>query len=115
MDDKLLKAFDIANFMTTLANQKKVIYEEYQQDCVYFFNGATFKVNRELINFAKTLLDLDHTDAVLLDDNNLPVDIPDLKVFLDSLLSVYASATNKYQTQYQKIKNSRSVESLLSL
>jgi len=28
---------------------------------------------------------------------------------------VYASATNSYQTQYQKIKNSRSVESLLDL
>ena len=54
MDEKLSKAFEIANFVTTLANQKKVIYEEYQQNCVYFFNGATFKVTRELINFVKT-------------------------------------------------------------
>jgi hypothetical protein len=115
MDEKLAKAFDIANFMTTLANQKKVIYEEYQQNSVYFFNGATFKVDRELINFVKTLLDLEQADAILLDDNNLPVDIPDLKTFLDNILSVYASATNRYQTQYQKIKNSRSVESLLDL
>ena len=115
MDDKLLKSFEIANFMTTLANQKKVFYEEYQQNCIYFFDGATFKVTRELINFVKTLIDLGHTDAVLLDDNNLPVDIPDLATFLDSILSVYASATNAYQTQYQKIKNSRSVESLLDL
>lgn len=115
MDEKLAKAFDIANFMTTLANQKKVIYEEYQQNSVYFFNGATFKVNRELINFVKTLLDLEQVDAVLLDDNNLPVDISDLKTFLDNVLAVYASATNRYQTQYQKIKNSRSVESLLDL
>jgi len=115
MDDKLSKAFEIANFVTTLANQKKVIYEEYQQNCVYFFNGATFKVTRELINFVKTLIDLEHTDSVILDDNNLPVDIPSLTEFLDSILSVYASATNSYQTQYQKIKNSRSVESLLDL
>ena len=115
MDDKLLKAFEIANFMTTLANQKKVIHEEFQQNCVYFFNGATFKVSRELINFTKTLIDLGHTDSVLIDDNNLPVDIPDLKAFLDTILSIYASATNSYQTQYQKVKDSRSVESLLDL
>lgn len=115
MDEKLLKAFEIANFMTTLANQKKVIYEEYLQNCVYFFNGATFKVNRELINFVKTLIDLGHSDAVLIDDNNFPIDIADLAAFLESILSVYASATNAYQTQYQKIKDSRSVESLLDL
>jgi adenosine/AMP kinase len=101
--------------MTTLANQKKIIHEEYLQNCVYFFNGATFKVNRELINFVKTLIDLGHSDSVLIDDNNFPIDVADLTTFLESILSVYASATNAYQTQYQKIKDSRSVESLLDL
>lgn len=115
MDEQLKKAFDIANYMTTLAGQKKVLFEQYIQNSIFFHNGSTFKISRELINFVKTLIDLGQTSAVLIDDNNLPADIDELSKFLESILNVYTLATNEYHTQYQKLKNNRSVESLVDL
>jgi hypothetical protein len=115
MNDKLSKALDIANYMVTLANEKKIILEEYKQNLIYFVNGHTFFVSKELINFVKTLIDLGQTDAVILDDNNIPVDIENLAQFLETLLSVYTSSVNQYQTKYQSLKNNRSVESILEL
>jgi hypothetical protein len=115
MNDKLSKALDIANYMVTLANEKKIIFEEYKQNLTHFSNGNTFFVSRELINFVKTLIDLGQTDAVILDDNNIPVDIENLAQFLETLLSVYTMAVNQYQTKYQALKNNRSVESILEL
>jgi hypothetical protein len=115
MDEQLQKAFDIANYMTTLASQKKVLFEQYLQNTVFFYNGASFRVTRELINFTKTLIDLGQSDTVLIDDNNLPTNITELDKFLQDILNVYTLATNEYYTQYQKLKTNRSVESLVDL
>jgi hypothetical protein len=115
MEEQVQKAFDIANYMTTLAGQKRILLEEYHQNSIYFFNGATFHISKELISFVKTLIDLGQTDAVLIDSNNLPTDVEDLAKFLDNILNVYTSASNDYYTKYQQLKNNRSVESLVDL
>ncbi len=115
MDEQVKKAFEIANYMTSLASQKKILLDEYEQNVLYFHNGATFKADRELINFVKTLVDLGLDTAVLIDLNNLPVDIDNTGDFLNLLLNKYASATNLYHTKYQELKSKRSVESLTSL
>lgn len=115
MEEKVKKAFEIANYMSTLAEQKRIIFEEFQQSLIYFYNGSTFRVTRELINYVKTLLDLNQTDAVLIDDNNIPTDIQNLSEFLDKILNVQTQAVNQYHTKYQKIKKNRSVEGLLDL
>jgi hypothetical protein len=116
MDDKVQKAYDMANYMSTLANQKAVLKQEYSQNLVYFYQGHTFTVTRELINFTKTLIDLGHaTDVALVDDNELPIIINDTAVFLDHLLNQYFMAVNAYQTKYHQLKQSRKIESLVQL
>lgn len=115
MDETLKKAFELSNFMSALADQKRILIEEYQQNSIYFFNGAVFKADKELINFVKTLIDLGQTSIVLVDNNNTPVDIADPKKFLQDLLNTYNFAINSYFTKFQKLKSSRSVESLLEV
>lgn len=115
MDQYLEKAFDVANYMVTLANQKRILKEQFKQNLIYFYSGSTFSVNKELINFVKTMIDVGQTDHVLIDDNDLPVHIENLSEFLDNILSIFSSASNEYYSKYQKLKNSRSVESLLDL
>ena len=115
MNDKLKQAFDIANYMTTLADQKRILVEEYHQNIIYFFNGGCFRADRELINFVKTLIDLGRDDTVLIDSNNMPIDIKSLKSFLDEILNTHFSAVNSYHNKYQKLRSSRSVESILDL
>ena len=101
--------------MTTLSNQRKVILEEFQQSLIYYFQGASFTIERNLITFISTLVARDTTVAVVLDDNNIPVEIPDLKSFLDEIISIYFSATNDYLIKYNQIRSKRRVGDLMAL
>lgn len=116
MDEKIKQAFETANFVATFSNQKRILQEELIQKLVYYTNGGTFKVTLELINFAKTALDLGHVeDIVFIDQNKLPILVNDVKSFLDDLLSVYFEAVNDYHRQYADLKRLRQVESITSL
>lgn len=115
MEEKLAKAFEIANYMSTLAHQKRVLQETFQQNTIYFYNGYQFNVTKELINFVKTLIDLGQTESILIDDNNLPVDVQNLSEFLTNILDKYTTAINEYYTNYQELKSKRSVESLVDV
>lgn len=113
MDERLEKALQTANFMVTLNNQKRSLKEKYYTDCVYYNNGGTFSINKNLITFVKTLVDLENTvDVVLIDDNEIPIRINDLRVFLSDILDQYYTASNGYYNEYQKLKKNRSVEAL---
>lgn len=116
MNEQIQKAFEVANYMSTLAAQKQIFKEEYHQDLVHYQNGGTFKATRELINFLEVLLGKGHVlDVVLIDDNNLPIEISDLKKFSEDILSRHFEAVNKYHSKYSRIKKNRSVEGLLDL
>jgi len=116
MDEKIEKAMAVANYMATLSNQRRVILEEYTQKLVYYINGATFKVDYNLINFAKNLIDLGHTeDIAFVDANNQPVIITDVQDFLDNIISVYFEAVNEYATKFAEIKRKRNVKDLVDL
>lgn len=116
MDPKLEKAYEIANYMTTLSAQKHLLKEEYHQSLIFYHNGGAFTASRELINFVKTLMDLrDTTSSVLVDDNSIPVEIENLSTFLETALSTYTFAVNGYFTRYSQLRKSKTVESLMSL
>lgn len=113
MDERLEKALDFANFMVTLNNQKRSLREKYYTECIYYQNGGTFAINKALITFVKTLVDLGNNEQVILiDDNDLPVRIDNLKVFLDDIIDQYFIASNNYYNEYQLLKKNRSVEAL---
>lgn len=116
MDEQVKKAFELANFMATLASQKQIYKEEYHQNLLYYHNGGSFTATPELITFTKSLVDLGHTtNIVLIDSNNIPIEVEDLSAFLEQILSVYYSAVNEYYSKYTQLKASRSAESLVNL
>lgn len=114
MNPKLEKAFEIANYMATLSAQKHILKEEYLQSLIFYHNGGTFTATRELINFVKTLVDLDNLTYTLVDDNDIPIEITDLAAFLEKVLSTYTFAVNGYFTRYSQLRKSKTVESLMN-
>ena len=54
-------------------------------------------------------------DIILIDDNDIPIEITDLEKYSSELLNKYFSASNKYLTEYNKLKSNRSVESIMNL
>ena len=102
--------------MTTLASQKQILKEEFYQNLIHYHNGGIFTATRELINFVKTLIDLGNNEsAVLVDNNELPVDIDNLAKFLEDLLSKYHFAVNQYYTRYDQMRKLRTVDGILSV
>jgi hypothetical protein len=114
MDERLEKALDFSNYMTTLNNKKRLLREKYFEELVYFINGCQFSVTKELVTFVGFLVDHGNdTDIVLTDDNDIPTKIENLSSFYDDILDVYFTASNNYLVEYEKIKKSRTVEKLV--
>jgi len=112
MDERLEKALEFSNYMVTLNNQKRALKEKFYNECVFYDNGGTFTITKEMITFVKVLIDKGNKDAVLIDDNDLPIRIENLEKFYEDLVTNYFEASNSYYTEYQKLKTKRSVEAL---
>ncbi len=116
MDERIEKAFESANLMATLSNQRRLVLEEFEQKLFFFKNGGTFKVNPEMINFVKTTLDSGYThDVPFIDSNNLPVVIDDVQGFFEDLVSLYYEALNEYFLKFSEIKSKRKVKDIVGL
>jgi hypothetical protein len=114
MDDRLKKALDLSNYMITITNQKRILLEQYQNDLLHYFNGGQFSVSQQLISFCQSLLQLKQSETILIDDNGIPVEIENLDEFTSNIIDVYFTASNRYLTEYTKLKKNRSVEGIIT-
>ena len=115
MDERLEKALDFSNYMVTLNNQRNLIKEKFKEESIHYFNGGKFQTTQERIAFVQSLLSLNQTQTILIDDNDIPIKIEDLEAFSLDLYSTYFEATNNYLREYEKIKTNRSVKGLIDL
>lgn len=115
MDERLEKALDISNYMVTLNNQKRLLREQYQENLVYYYNGGQFAITQELLAFCRSLISMEQTTTILIDDNDMPVEIADLESFSSEVYSQYFEASNEYLAKYNELKTNRSVESIMNL
>ena len=53
--------------------------------------------------------------AIVLDDNNTPFAVNDIDEFAKELIGVYVFASRKYASDYESIKQNRSVQGLIDL
>lgn len=113
MDDKLTEALNFSNYMIALDTRKRLIKEQYENNLLHFFDGAQFTVTPGLISFCQALLELNQKETVLVDDNSIPVAIPDIATFLTSIVSTYFKATNTYYKEYNNLKKDRNVEGII--
>jgi hypothetical protein len=116
MDERIEKAFLVANHMATLSNQRRIILEEFNQKLVYYINGGTFKITPELISFTKITLDFGHTtDVAFVDANNFPIVIADVQEFFDNIVGTYFEVLNEYSAKFTEIKSKRKVGDIIGL
>ena len=116
MDERIEKAFDVANYFVTLSNQRRIILEEFTQQTIFYINGATFIIDPTLINYTKIMLDLGHVqDVPFVDVNKLPVIINNVQEFFDKINDIYFTALNKYAAKYGEISSKRNVKDIIGL
>lgn len=115
MDDRLQKALDFSNYMITLDKTKRLLKEQYQDDLLHFCNGGQFTVTPGLLSFCQSLIGLGQEHTIIIDDNDIPIEIEDLKSFATEMSNVYWRASNKYLSEYNKLKTNRTVEGIVDL
>lgn len=112
MDDRLQKALEFSKYRISLFNRKEDLKIKVNNMLIHAHNGGIFKSTQELISFVKLLLDENTSTVVLIDQNGNPIEIQDLRSFFDDMLGKYFEATNYYHTEYSKLRNARSVNSI---
>lgn len=116
MDELLKKALDFSNYQQTINLQRKNLKEQISSKLIYAHNGGIFKIDRALLVFVQTLIDLDRQSGVILiDTNENPILIDDLNCFKNEIFDRYFSSTMDYYEKYQELKKKRSVEKLVDL
>lgn len=116
MNELLKKALEFSNYKQTLAIQRKTLKEKLDARLTYGYSGGLFKIDQTLICFVKFLIDEGRTtDVILLDSNDNPVLVNDLESFKNEILDKYFTAVNESHIEYENIKKSRTVETLVDL
>ena len=110
MDEKLKKALDFANYNHTLFNQKKIIYQDFLDNCVIYYNAGKFSVDKNLIVYVSSY---NKKELLLLDDNNIPIKIEDSKVFHKLIKGTYEKQLKIYYEKYEKLVANKTVQGLI--
>jgi hypothetical protein len=106
----LEQALEFANYQLTLSQQKRIIKQRFEDQCVVAFAGGLFKVTPEFIAGTAFL-----TDTWVIDSNNNPINVGPIKSFIDLCIKTYNDALIDYGLAYEQIKKQRSVSSLVGL
>lgn len=115
MEERLQKALEFANYRQTLNNQLQKIKVRAEGMLIFAKSGGSFTINRELICFLDYLDKQGINDVALLDDNNLPVQIDNVKAFLDEITKRYFEVTSDYLKEYQEVRRARNVKTIIDL
>ena len=116
MDDRLKSALDVANRMVTFNTQKELIKQEYKESCLYHENGHQFTINKDLINFLTSLIQMGCVeDVVIIDDFENPYMISSVEDFRSSVFDIYTEKSNEYYHRYVELKKNRSVLTMIGI
>lgn len=114
-EDRLSQALAFANYRQTLNNQIQKLKIRTESQLTLAKNGGFFTITQELMCFLDYLVRAGFEDATLIDDNKTPVHIPDTKEFLKEVTARYFSVTNDYLKEFQELRKSRNVKSILDI
>jgi hypothetical protein len=115
MEDRLSKALEFANYRQTLNNRLHKTKLKIEGLLSIAKNGGLFKINHELICFLDYLERSGSECVTILDCNNIPISIDNIPEFLKEVRVRYFEVTNDYLQEYQQIRKSRSIKSMLDI
>lgn len=108
MDKNLENIIELSDKLLSFKIKRHVAEEKFQAKITMGYNGGIFKIDQNLISYLKTILDLGKKEQViLLDINENPIVVENLKIFFDDVVDRYFSALGEYQANCQLIKESK--------
>lgn len=113
MDERLAKALEFSNYRSTIENQKRNLRSRVDALQTVTYNNGTFKADKATITFINTLIGLEQSDIIVVDERQNPIEISDPKDFLDTLLNAYNSSMNEFLAESKKLAKARSIKKIM--
>lgn len=114
IDERLAAALEASNYRVTLNLQKEAAKLKLQNNLLFSTNGGIFSVDRQLISFVFTLINIGKNEAILIDNNDNPIEIKNLKDFLDDIIGIYYEGMNDHLIEFNKIKSARTTSKVVN-
>jgi len=102
-------ALSFANYQSTVNQQRILLKQKFDSDCIIAYNGGLFRITQEWLG------GFDQKFEWVLDMNNRPVKIENPEEFYNEANSTYKKALTEYGTEFQNLRTQRNVSSLVGL
>ena len=113
MDKRLEQALEFSNFRMILATRQENLNTLMNNKLMLSYGGGLFKVNKELISFVSLIILIGGNEAILIDENDIPVKITDLQEFGEKCKETYEKALTQYYNSYQKLSEAREIRKVI--
>ena len=111
MDQRLKKALEHADYVSTFKNQKRILQEKYTKESTVYYEGGQFTATRAYIASVLAI-----KCDIFVDNNKTPIKIKNKEAFYNELVTAYTTANENYYTEYKKIIDSeRTVQGILNV
>lgn len=116
MDERLAKALEFSNYRLTLHNQTENIKNILKDKLTIYENQGKFTANSGTLCYIDLISRLNKTNTcIVVDDDDNPIKIVDLKKFKDKLSQIHLSAYEEYYHEKTKLSRARNMKKLLDL
>lgn len=112
MDERVTAALEFSNYNTTLNLQKEEILTKFKNDIIHISNGGKFKITLDLLSSIKILSE-HYDEFYVLDTDNKPVQILNMKEFYLEILNVYNESILEYYVKFNNLKKARNITKLI--
>jgi hypothetical protein len=98
-----------AQYQTTLNQQRQLLKERFQADCVVAYNGGLFNITQAWLG------GFDPQALWILDANGLPIRVLDAEKLFQMAKTAYDLALTTYGESYERLRRQRKVRELTEL
>jgi len=113
MDKRLEQALDFSNFRMILTTRQENLKTLMNNKLMLSYGGGLFKVTKELLAFVGIILLNQEREAIIVDENDIPIKIEDLKEFAQTAIITYKKALEQYYKSYQKLSEAREIRKVI--
>ena len=113
MDKRLEKALDFSNFRMILSTRQANLKTLLNNKLMLNYGGGLFKVTEELLAFVALILMGGTKEAILIDENDIPIKIEKLVEFAKEAANKRDKAVEQYYNSYQKLSEAREIRKVI--
>ena len=113
MDKRLEQALDFSNFRMILTTRQDNLKTLMNNKLMLSYGGGLFKVTKDLLGFVGLILLNQEQEVIIVDENDIPIKIENLREFAKTAIATYEKALEQYYKSYQKLSEAREIRKVI--